>query len=97
MGDTYIQHNPNLPDGKEPVIGFLSKIFLRDSPQITVSIKRVIAEGDLVVVHHHSKNNPEDPGQAIVEIFRVEDGKIVEHWDVSQDVPVVSANKNSMF
>lgn len=97
VGGTYIQHNPNFPDGKEPVIGFLSRIFLEENPQITVSIKRVIAEDDLVVVHHHSKNNPEDPGQAIVEIFRVENGKIVEHWDVFQNVPETSANSNTMF
>ena len=97
VGDAYIQHNPNLPDGKEPLIGFLSKIFLQENPQISVSIKRVIAEGDLVVVHHHSKNSPEDPGQAIVEIFRVKNGKIVEHWDVFQNVPETSANENTMF
>lgn len=97
VGDTYIQHNPNLPNGKEPVIGFLSKIFLDDNPQISVSVKRVIAEGDIVVVHHHSKNTPRDPGLAIVEIYRVENGKIVEHWDVLQNVPETSANDNTMF
>lgn len=97
VGDTYIQHNPNLPDGKEPVIGFLSRIFLEDNPQISVSIKRVIAEDDLVAIHHHSKNSPEDPGQAIIEIFRVKNEKIVEHWDVFQNVPETAANDNTMF
>lgn len=97
VGDTYIQHNPNLPDGKEAVVGFLTKIFLQDNPQMTVSIKRVIAEGDLVMIHHHSKRNKEDLGDAIVEIFRVDKGKIVEHCDVFQSVPEKSANNNTMF
>lgn len=97
VGDTYIQHNPNLPDGKDAVIGFLTKIFLQENPQMTVSIKRVIAEGDLVMIHHHSKTNEKDRGDAIVEIFRVDKGKIVEHWDVFQHVPEKSANNNTMF
>lgn len=95
VGDTYIQHNPHVPDGKEPVLVFLGKLF--SNPQMTVSIKRVITENDLVVIHHHSKKNTNDPGEAIIEIFRVDQGKIVEHWDVIQSVPEKSANDNTMF
>lgn len=94
VGDTYIQHDPHFPD-KKSTIEFLAKLF--SNPQIEVSIKRVIAEDDLVVIHLHSKNSPEDAGDAIIEIFRVDEGKIVEHWSVMQSVPEKSANDNTMF
>ena len=95
-GDTYIQHNPLIPDGKEPVVKFLND-FVKVHPMAQNEIKRVIAEGDLVVLHVLSKEHPEDRGRAIVDIFRVENGKIVEHWDVIQSIPVKAANNNTMF
>ena len=96
FGPRYIQHNPgaaNGPEGFKRLVGFLKEKF----PNSHGEIKRVIAEGDLVVLHVHSKRSPEDRGRAIVDIFKVEDGKIVEHWDVIQDVPEKSANDNTMF
>ena len=63
---------------------------------MTFDIRRVIAENDLVVVHYLLKMSPDDLGQAVVDIFRVEDGRIVEHWDVLQPVPAESANTNGM-
>ncbi len=67
------------------------------APDMVFDVKRVIAEGDLVVLHYHLPMTPDDLGRAVVDIFRVEDGKIVEHWDVLQDVPAQSANNNTMF
>ena len=65
---------------------------------MVVERKRVIAEGDLVAIHAHYRTSLEDRGQSVVDIFRVgRDGKIVEHWDVGQDVPATSANDNTMF
>jgi predicted SnoaL-like aldol condensation-catalyzing enzyme len=90
----YIQHNPLLPSGREAAVKFLASRSTRES---IADIKRVIAEGDLVVLHVHSRNNVADRGRAIIDIFRVADGKIVEHWDVIQPVPEKPANTNTMF
>jgi predicted SnoaL-like aldol condensation-catalyzing enzyme len=96
VGASYKQHNPLVPDGIEPSVAFLSKRF-ETNPQAINEIKRVIADGDLVAVHVHSRLNDGDRGRAIVDIFRVENGKIVEHWDVIQPVPENAQNNNTMF
>jgi len=90
----YIQHNPMVPTGREAAVKLLSE---RIRPESIADVKRVIAEGDLVVLHVHSRSNAQDRGRAIVDIFRVKDGKIVEHWDVIQPVPEQAANDNTMF
>ena len=96
FGPRYTQHNPNGVDGPQ---GFKNLVtFLKEKfPNSHSEIKRVIAEGDLVVLHVHSVRSPGERGRAIVDIFKVENGKIVEHWDVIQDVPEKSANSNTMF
>jgi predicted SnoaL-like aldol condensation-catalyzing enzyme len=96
VGASYKQHNPLVPDGIEPSVAFLSKRF-DTNPQAINEIKRVIADGDLVAVHVHSRSNDSDRGRAIVDIFRLENGKIVEHWDVIQPVPENAQNNNTMF
>jgi predicted SnoaL-like aldol condensation-catalyzing enzyme len=94
LNENYIQHNPYVADGRQ---GFIDA-FAGSAPDSSVTIfKRFIAEGDLVVVHSHGKNNSEDLGVAVVDIFRVSGEKIVEHWDVGQKVPAKSKNKNTMF
>jgi predicted SnoaL-like aldol condensation-catalyzing enzyme len=90
----YVQHNPLLATGREPAVKFLSSRITRESIS---DIKRVVAEGDLVVLHVHSRANLSDRGRAVVDIFRVANGKIVEHWDVIQPVPDKAANPNTMF
>jgi predicted SnoaL-like aldol condensation-catalyzing enzyme len=96
VGASYKQHNPLVPDGIEPSVAFLSRRF-ETNPQAINEIKRVIADGDLIAVHVHSRSNDADRGRAIVDIFRVENGKIVEHWDVIQPVPENAQNGNTMF
>jgi predicted SnoaL-like aldol condensation-catalyzing enzyme len=96
LGSTYTQHNPMAGDGPQPFIAFVNG-FVGQFPNLTVDIKRVIAEGDLVVTHSLMKTSPEDRGTAAADIFRLEDGKIVEHWDVLQPVPETAANDNTMF
>ncbi|MDX3861339.1 nuclear transport factor 2 family protein [Streptomyces europaeiscabiei] len=95
-GPEYHQHNPNIPDGVAGVRAGLGAYF-QQFPDLAVSRKRVIAEGDLVAVHSHYVNAPGERGQAVLDLFRVRNGKIVEHWDVLQDVPATSANDNTMF
>lgn len=96
IGDQYIQHNPHVPDGKAPFVDFFTGHF-KENPEAKSLIKRAVAEGDLVFLHVHSTQNAQDRGVAIVDIFRVQNGKIVEHWDVQQAIPEQSANTNTMF
>jgi len=90
----YIQHNPLVPTGREAAVKLLTPRVTKDS---VTDIKRVIAEGDLVVLHVHMRNNLKDRGRAVIDLFRVANGRIVEHWDVIQAVPATSANSNTMF
>ncbi|MEV5716902.1 nuclear transport factor 2 family protein [Amycolatopsis mediterranei] len=96
VGPEYHQHNPTIADGVAGAKAGLGAYFAQ-FPQLKVTSKRVIAEGDLVAIHSHYVNAPGDRGQAVVDLFRVRDGRIVEHWDVIQDVPPTSANNNTMF
>jgi predicted SnoaL-like aldol condensation-catalyzing enzyme len=96
VGTEYHEHSPNIPDGVAGVKVGLGAYF-EQFPQLSVVPKRVIAEGDLVAVHSHYVDTPGERGRAVIDLFRVRDGKIVEHWDATQDVPETSANDNTMF
>lgn len=96
IGEKYIQHNPYVPNGAEAFYGYFEGYFT-EHPKSHVDIKRVLGDGDLVVLHLHSMIDEKDRGVAIVDIFRVEHGKIVEHWDVIQPIPEKAANNNTMF
>ena len=96
VADDYKQHNPEVPDGKRPFVEYFTGYF-KEHTQSRARIVRSATDGDLVYLHVHSTAQPDDGGQAVVDIFRVRDGKIVEHWDVIQDVPAKSANDNTMF
>ena len=96
MGSRYTQHNPNAPDGPEGLKTFL--LFLKEKfPGSRSEIKRVFADGDYVILHVHAVREPGTRGSAIIDIFKLENGKIVEHWDVVQPIPEHSANSNGMF
>ena len=96
FGDRYVQHNPQAEDGPEAFIGFV-KWLRGEYPQLKLHIKRVVADGDMVATHSHLVLVPGEPGRALADFFRLENGKVVEHWDVIQDVSESSANSNSMF
>jgi predicted SnoaL-like aldol condensation-catalyzing enzyme len=96
LGPRYTQHNPVAADGPGGLKAFIQ--FLRDKfPNSRSEIKRVFADGDYVIVHVHAIREPGTRGRAIIDIFKLENGKIVEHWDVAQDIPEKAANPNGMF
>ncbi len=94
LGPDYRQHNPIIEVGRASLakmVNWLAGAY----PQSHSEILCVIAEGDLVILHR--RRTPGGPSDAIVDIFRLEDGKLVEHWDVIQPVPENSVNANTMF
>jgi predicted SnoaL-like aldol condensation-catalyzing enzyme len=96
LGSHYRQHNPQAADGPEAFINFV-KYFAKTFPEFHLDVKRMIAEGDLVVTHSHLTRHAGDRGMAVIDIFRLENGKVVEHWDVLQEIPESAANNNTMF
>jgi predicted SnoaL-like aldol condensation-catalyzing enzyme len=97
FGATYIQHNPNAangPEGLKAYIEFLKKTY----PMSHSDIEKVFADGNYVICHVHAIREPGTRGFAIVDIFRLDDnGKVVEHWDVTQAIPEKTASGNTMF
>ena len=96
LGKTYKNHNPNVEDGRD---GFQKYIKDRraKSPHARSEIKASFVEGDYVILHVHTVKEPDTRGNAVVDIFRLDNGKIVEHWDVVQPIPEKAANSNTMF
>ncbi|MCF7522110.1 nuclear transport factor 2 family protein [Neisseria sp. ZJ106] len=97
VGAEYLQHNPTVADGGQAFIDAFAP-FLKSHPQSKATVKRVVADGDLVWLHVHSQLDDKDRGEAVVDIFRLdENGKIVEHWDVIQAVPEKTESGRGMF
>ena len=96
FAETYIQHSPHVPDGRDAVIAFFAER-IEKYPLSEIDIKRGAANGDLVWLHLHSKPTPDSLGSAVIHIFRMEDGKFAEHWGVGQRVPGEAAHDNTMF
>jgi predicted SnoaL-like aldol condensation-catalyzing enzyme len=95
VSEDYIQHNPNIPDGREAAIELLEPKF--SSPTASFHIKRILVDGNLAAIHLHGRFSPDSPGGAVVDLFRIDEGMIVEHWDVLQPVPTNCINPHPMF
>ena len=96
LGPRYTQHNPTAADGPEGLKAYIA--FLKEKfPNNHSEIKHIFADGDYVIVHDHAVREPGTRGNAIVNIYKLENGKVVEHWDVIQPVPEKAANGNGMF
>jgi predicted SnoaL-like aldol condensation-catalyzing enzyme len=92
----YIQHSQLAPPGRDALKAFLDMIRAQ-TPEAVHDVKRMFVDGDHVTVHYHVRRFPGDKGWAVIDIFRVEDGMIAEHWDVMQDVVEGGPNPNSPF
>ena len=91
--EDYIQHNPMAPNGREGLQKFLTDLGFDKAPKSTLTYLRTAADGDLVWLY--SVGNLGQGDVAIIDIFRVKDGMIAEHWDVMQTVPATTASGNS--
>jgi predicted SnoaL-like aldol condensation-catalyzing enzyme len=93
-GAFYRQHNPLIGDGMEGLRRFVARM-MASRPDAHGEIKRVFADGDYVILHSHWQGLSDDPrGEAV---YKSENGKVVEHWDVIQPIPETVANNNTMF
>ena len=95
VAEEYRQHNPTIPDGAAPAIEMLTPKF-DGSPEARFEIQRIIVDGELAMVHVKA-SRPGAPDAAVADIYRFESGRIVEHWDVLQQVPVHAAHDHPMF
>jgi predicted SnoaL-like aldol condensation-catalyzing enzyme len=95
VSENYIQHNPSIIDGKEAAIAMLEPKF--SHPNASFSIKKILVDGNLSVIHLHGKMNQESLGGAVADFYRIENGKIMEHWDVLQPIPTECINSHPMF
>lgn len=94
--DEYVQHNPFVPNGKAAFVEYFRGYF-KEFPDSRAQVVRSATDGDLVYLHVHSTSGPGNRGEAVVDIFRIDDGRIVEHWDVIQEVPEHPVNASTMF
>jgi predicted SnoaL-like aldol condensation-catalyzing enzyme len=96
FGPAYRQHNPDIADGPAAVSAFL-RALVTEYPAVRMEFKRQVAEGALVMLHSHLIREAGDRGVAVADLYRLENGQLVEHWDVLQEVPESSAHDNTMF
>jgi predicted SnoaL-like aldol condensation-catalyzing enzyme len=96
VSDRFRHHNPFF-EGSAMALAAGMKENAQQNPDKILEIKRVITEDEFVVIHSHVRQNADALGAAVVHIFRFEDGRIAELWDVGQTIPETSSNENGMF
>jgi predicted SnoaL-like aldol condensation-catalyzing enzyme len=96
VGSGYIQHNPLVGDGKQAFIDYFTGMAAQ-YPGKEIEFVRAVAEGDLVALHSH-QTWPGNKEYVTMDFFRFDaEGKIIEHWDVIQEVPDETKNGNPMY
>ncbi len=93
--EDYVQHNPGVTDGRAAAIAVLEPMF--SEPGREFRIKQILVDGDMAVIHIHAIPEPGARGASVFDMYRLENGRIVEHWDAIQPVPETSANDHPMF
>jgi predicted SnoaL-like aldol condensation-catalyzing enzyme len=96
MGPRYVQHSLYMQDGPAGLEDLVRRI-KKQFPDNRGEIKRAFADGDIVVLYLHVKRTPQDPGWAVIEMMRLKNDKVVEHWDDLQRIPKDAADNNPMF
>ncbi len=96
LGPRYIQHNQRAADGADGLKDFIRLLRIK-FPGAHSEIKQIFADGDYVILHVHAVRDEGTRGAAVVDIFRLQDNKIVEHWDVHEDILEKASNMNGMF
>lgn len=91
----YVQHNPGIADGRDAAVAALTPMFSK--PGARFEVKRIVVDGDTAVIHLFGQGDPKTSGAAVADIYRLKDGKVVEHWDILQPMPDKSANSHPMF
>lgn len=91
----YIQHNPGIADGRDAAIEALAGMFAEEGREFR--IKQIIVDGDMAVIHVQAIPEQGSRGASVFDMYRLQDGRIVEHWDAIQPVPETSANPHPMF
>ena len=88
--EDYVQHNPIIADGRENALKWLEPVFSK--PDAEIQVRRVLVDGDFATIQIIGRMSAEDPGSAVMNIFRLENGIIIEHWDVTQAMPAQTAS-----
>lgn len=91
----YTQHNPGIADGRDAAVEALTGMFAEEGREFR--IKQIIVDGDMAVIHVHAIPEPGSRGASVFDMYRLEGGRIVEHWDAIQPVPETAANLHPMF
>jgi predicted SnoaL-like aldol condensation-catalyzing enzyme len=95
MSDGFIQHNPSTHDGQEGVKALVQMLISQGVPKQKIEFKHIAAEGDIVFLH--SRYEMAGKEWRFIDIYRIEDGKLAEHWDAMMQMPDEPANNNFMF
>lgn len=95
VSNDFVQHNPTIPDGPSGIKKLIEKLTLQGVSKQTIEFKHVIEQDDIVILHSRYEMGGRE--WRFIDIYRVDHGKLVEHWDAMMQMPDTRANNNPMF